>query len=635
MKGAPFEHPPTRWRAADERVRMQRQGLEGAVPAERLARRKALAKAVGDPFLNERVVGTMDLLPANFLERGAAVVRSVCRIELKDELGRHEGYATGILVGGGIVLTNHHVLPAREHARRSVAQFDYADDARGEPLPTHTFKLDPDRLFCSSPGLDYALVAARPASLGGAPLAAFGASTLVREAGKALLSEHLNVVQHPGGESKQLAIRHNELLEEDEDFLFYSADTDRGSSGSAVYNDAWVVVALHCSGVAATDEHGRYIDRVTGEPIEGTPASIDDVRCVANRGARVSRIYEHVRTRPDLTDEARGLALAPFKSLEEFTADPLRGVAARVHEVATSAPQATEPPAASPSAAPPAAGPGATPAGRPSAEGYADRQGYDPAFLGVHVPLPALTERARADAAPVAGRDDGVLDYTHFSLVLSKSRRLAFFVACNVDGGQSRELPPPPGRGWRIDSRVDAAYQAREEVYACRRLEHGCLVGRDGPVWGGEAARASADMQHLTTCSPRHRRLDRGGAWLELERHILAGVRRRRARAIVLAGPVFGEGDLEYRQVRIPEQFWKVVVTGEGGALAAAAYVESQRDLSSGVELALGAYRTYRVSVARVEEMAGLDFGPLRGADAGGGAARRAREVTDVGREVF
>jgi endonuclease G len=655
LQAVPSKHQPTHRRATEMRRSLRQEGLEQLVGAERLARRKMLAKAVGDPFLNERIIGTMDLLPVNFLERGAVVARSVCRIELKDALGRLDGCATGIAVGEDLLLTNHHVFPSKEHARRSMAQFNYADDARGEPMPSRIFKFDPDRFFCTDEHLDYTLVAVCPTSLDGSALAELGVSTLVRDAGKTILSEHLNVVQHPGGQNKQVAIRHNELSEETDDFLLYVADTDRGSSGSAVYNDAWVVVALHCAGVAKVDDHGRYIDKRSGKPMSGKPASINDVQCEANRGVRISRIYDHVRTRLDLKDEERRLGLSVFKTMEEFTTDPFRGAPARAPGLTTAAspvaaavpgaPASPPPIAARPAPTPPPnAGPAAIAVERLGADSYADRTGYDPMFLGVPVPLPRLSATMLADVAPVRGRRDGVLDYTHFSVVMSRSRKVAFFTACNVDGRQSRKLPRPAREAWYIDGRIDEAHQTSDPVYVRNRLDRGHLVRREDPVWGEEAARANLDTFHFTNCSPQHEQLNQK-TWLDLENHILVNLRNKQISGSVLTGPVFAPDDLEYRGVQIPEQFWKVVVTNDGGQLAAAAYVESQRDLLSELEFSFGTYKTYRVTVARIEELTGLDFGPLRDADTATAhedqgmqekaSTHGAREVIDVSREIF
>lgn len=83
----------------------------------------------------------------------------------------------------------------------------------------------------------------------------------------------------------------------------------------------------------------------------------------------------------------------------------------------------------------------------------------------------------------------------------------------------------------------------------------------------------------------------------------------------VFTGPVLDDGDPEYRGVRLPRQYWKVVVMVRGnGKLSATAYLLSQRSLIQGIEeeFTFGAYRTYQVSVDKIEELTGLDFGSLK-----------------------
>lgn len=67
-----------------------------------------------------------------------------------------------------------------------------------------------------------------------------------------------------------------------------------------------------------------------------------------------------------------------------------------------------------------------------------DRSGYDPDFLGSSVVLPALDAEALQDA--VLREGSNVIPYTHFSLSLSKSRRLARWVAWNIDGSTIKRL---------------------------------------------------------------------------------------------------------------------------------------------------------------------------------------------------
>ena len=58
----------------------------------------------------------------------------------------------------------------------------------------------------------------------------------------------LNIIQHPAGEVKQIAIRRNDFvgpLDGDSNRFTYLTDTLPGSSGSPVFNDDWEVVGLH------------------------------------------------------------------------------------------------------------------------------------------------------------------------------------------------------------------------------------------------------------------------------------------------------------------------------------------------------------------------------------------------------
>jgi len=103
----------------------------------------------------------------------------------------------------------------------------------------------------------------------------------------------------------------------------------------------------------------------------------------------------------------------------------------------------------------------------------------------------------------------------------------------------------------------------------------------------------------------------------------------------VLTGPVLAADDDQYRGVQLPRQFWKVVaMVKQGGELSATAYLLSQEQLIKGLEIApeafsYGAYLTYQVRVRQIEDLTGLSFGTLAGADPLGReeAAISAREV--------
>ena len=76
----------------------------------------------------------------------------------------------------------------------------------------------------------------------------------------------VNVLQHPGGKPMRIGFRNNYVILGDGKILTYVTDTDFGSSGSPVCDDAWAVAALHSGsrGVAhaGVEVNGR---KITGE----------------------------------------------------------------------------------------------------------------------------------------------------------------------------------------------------------------------------------------------------------------------------------------------------------------------------------------------------------------------------------
>ena len=261
---------------------------------------------------------------------------------------------------------------------------------------------------------------------------------------------------------------------------------------------------------------------------------------------------------------------------------------------------------------------------------YAGRKGYDAEFLGTEshsVPLPALPD----ELVPLAAVNslgttdpDYVLPYHHFSVVLNRERRLAFFTAVNIDGSTSMRLKREKDR-WFLDPRVPAGEQTGEAAYTDNPLDRGHLVRRLDPAWGGsrdEVKLCNDDTFHFTNCSPQHEDFNRNRTtWAGLEDYILENADNRDFKVTVFTGPVFAEDDEEFDGVQLPRQFWKVaVMVGESGDLSATGYLLSQEDLVSGLEVvpetfSYGAYRTYQVTVRRIAELTGLSFGSLVDAD--------------------
>jgi endonuclease G len=242
----------------------------------------------------------------------------------------------------------------------------------------------------------------------------------------------------------------------------------------------------------------------------------------------------------------------------------------------------------------------------------AGRRGYRRDFLnGWPIGLPLATGEREPDMRKLRRGGRGVvLKYRNFSVVMSTSRRIALYTACNIDGRASKKIKRDSD-AWYYDERIERAHQAGNELYRDNELDRGHLVRREDPVWGAQASLANDDSFHFTNCSPQHSGMNQK-TWLGLEDYILQNARVHRLRICVFTGPVLRDDDMVYRDVKIPKEYWKVVAFRTDDRPSATAYMVSQGKLIEDLEFVFGRYKTYQVAVAEVEELAGLDFGELR-----------------------
>ncbi|MDQ2962410.1 MAG: DNA/RNA non-specific endonuclease [Pseudomonadota bacterium] len=247
---------------------------------------------------------------------------------------------------------------------------------------------------------------------------------------------------------------------------------------------------------------------------------------------------------------------------------------------------------------------------------FRDRQGFDEAFLhDFPVPMPRCVGRTAGDQAPLKMDGGHELRYSNFSVVMSMSRRIALYTACNIDGGTSQKIKRDAD-AWYYDDRIDRAHQAGDELYRDNELDRGHLVRRQDPVWGSQAALANDDTFHFTNCSPQQSGMNQK-TWRGLEDYFLQNARVHSLRISVFTGPVLRDDDMVYRGVKIPKEYWKVVAFRTDDRPSATAYLISQGKLIEDLrEFVFGRYKTYQVAVAEVQELAGLDFGELSRFDA-------------------
>ena len=256
--------------------------------------------------------------------------------------------------------------------------------------------------------------------------------------------------------------------------------------------------------------------------------------------------------------------------------------------------------------------------------------GFDARFLGVEAAMPAIPE---TDAAASVA-----LDYLHFTVVLDTGRRFARVTGVNVDG--ARIVDVPRGDDWRYDERIPESWQAGPEVYARNDLDRGHLVRRRDPVWGPPdvAARANSDTFRYPNAAPQQAEFNQSlELWNGLEDHVLAYATVYAQRLSVFTAPVLAADDPEYRGIRVPLRFFKVVAWRSGGELATAGFVLDQSPLidlpdeaarsalaererarlAAGATAVpdLGPFRTFQVPVRDIATLSGLEMAALVAAD--------------------
>jgi len=632
---------------------------------------------------------SIDYLPSSFLALGAKRGRSVAIVRT----GNGSPLGTGFLISPDLFITNNHVLETSGQAATALIEFNFENDEQALPVTGTRYSLAPQRFwhFNAIDKLDFAIVAVGERLSGADELAKFGFLPLSDRPDKHALGMAVNIVEHPQGRRKQVVVRENRLLARGggaEHCLHYSADTEEGSSGSPVMNDAWEVVALHHWGVP-------HLDTVT---VDGTAIPV-----TVNEGIRASAIVGQLRqdvatlspmmqpllkaaldlgenvsagAAPELvpgtppqgahvlhlggeaiSTTAEGQMANESGSASQVILVPLE-VSVRV---ATGLEGGTDPAGKTL-----ALGSGA---GRPSGlefaeriqvdRNYGNRNGYAADFIeGLAVGLPDLVRGRVGEVAPLVDGSKGakaVLDYQNFSIMMCSDRKMAFVSGANIDAKRYINIDRdtgepkvgPEGETWFDDDRMESEHYIGQDFYGAwsTYFDRGHLTRRSDPTWGTptQSKRGNADTYHRTNCTPQHFRFNESVRyWQGLERYILEfGVLKTKTRVTVLTGPVLDADNVSpCDNIDVPLLFWKVVLrVGPNGSPQASAYVVSQEKLLKEKRVAINPpsdeivpkIDTFRFSVPALADLTGLDFSSFAQHDtykATPGAEAAARPMT-------
>ncbi|MET0624385.1 MAG: DNA/RNA non-specific endonuclease [Pyrinomonadaceae bacterium] len=581
-----------------------------------------------------------DLRPMRFMHIGLLAARAVGRIRISDSPSTETGDATGFLIAPGLMMTNWHVLKTEDYAAAASIVFDDEDGIDGDPLETKSFRLRPDFLFVNDQTLDYAIVAVSPHTSSNIPLSQFGFLRLFKQTGKIDPTQRqaANIVQHPGGGPKKIALRDNYILpvvpdsvdpQMNEISVFYGTDTLKGSSGSPVCSDQWYVIALHRGGVAdsAVIDGKRRVLRWDKTPAAEGDSS-DMLRYLTNEGTRISRIYNSLQEKAEKENNAH--AADALKRISAVATDPRTGpVSERTTPILLPG-------------LPGGQGGAVEEITRRDIDKFADAAGYVPTFLGDEypIPLPAMSSEVRRELATLKDTDETELKYANYSLMMNRVRRTAFFIAGNIDGGQhwkTLKLTALPKRpAWSWDPRMEDRFQPDDNIFS-NAMQRGHLFKREDAVWGvDDDAMRLADEHSFTITNATPMIGDfNNKEWGDLEdiitREALAG-----NKLSYFAGPIFRSTDRFFNQLRqgvpaselrkgmrVPESFWKIVAWVNDEGLHAAGFILEQMDEIAKhgpivEEIVFTGYEQKQAPIEDIERATGLSFAELSEVDTAG-----------------
>lgn len=255
----------------------------------------------------EAIVLSDERLPVDFLSRGTAASKRIGLMKVpcfKDgkplpDAGAkpRSGKGTAWLITPDRVMTSRHVIVARSWRTPGISESDFLAEAEAT---TVRFDYDAEQsegveagvaaLEAFDANLDFAVLRLEGlADRGQLELNRQRIDTARKDEEGKPVRVPVNIIQHPKGEAKLVALRSNLVTHSGPKDLRYFSDTEKRASGSPVCNDHWQVVALH----RATRGHLEAVENFQGKKV-----------AVSNVGTQIDAILDHLeRKEPKLWAE--------------------------------------------------------------------------------------------------------------------------------------------------------------------------------------------------------------------------------------------------------------------------------------------------------------------------------------------
>lgn len=216
-----------------------------------------------------------------------------------------------------------------------------------------------------------------------------------------------------------------------------------------------------------------------------------------------------------------------------------------------------------------------------------DRKGYDENFLGVALKLPKVPKNQKnaigKNPNPSVNTEE-YLDYTHFSILFNKKKKLPILTAVNIEGS-TNELglvhETRDNDAWNIDKRLTEGKKTNQfgdDDYANSGFQKGHMVRYYDPAWGDSMEikmNAIADTFYYTNCCPQLPSLNIGD-WLNLEDYAMARALFQDGKITVFSGPIF-KNAMQIGKLLVPVNFWKIIIYRKKNKIEAIGFLLSQQ----------------------------------------------------------
>lgn len=245
-----------------------------------------------------------------------------------------------------------------------------------------------------------------------------------------------------------------------------------------------------------------------------------------------------------------------------------------------------------------------------------DLPGYQADFLGTRIALPTLTGPRATDvqAAPA--------NYVNYSLVLSKSQRMAYYSAVNLDRSKRLVLQTNGGRpvsDWRLGSKAQPSSDWYSTNLAPAQLASAGDVAW-GPTFLGDPGTAGLKLSLytnvLSNSMPQPTFLAEG-VWVQLENWMRNQHNSLANKVTIFTGPVFGPAPADEAAEAMPvlTAYWKVAVSAASavskGAESDPEYVVDAFLVPREATDTQFKPQKFRVSIDDLERQTGINFGLL------------------------